>query len=442
MARVSDRFKSRRALAEDAVREALLAHGNGNALPGFLGLGHNLLKVWTNEYHGPRWLRHVARTVESAAVGYAFYHSRESSTDGVEIENKTERWLKDNKYERFDFGGYVWDLFRSILLTLPHTYRQFAVEEDKRKGRSLEGVHLYETPAGTIATFSAIKTDPLSGEEDDIYAKAGTHDAILAFAADVLWEQYPGGMRVGHKKRTSHGERVVHAVSLEDAQPHLLDEEDKQSADALAQRLALFAARGEMRGVVLYGPPGTGKTTLARHVGTASYDGRVLVLDDVLWDDPVSWITQLTQFLRPRAIFIDDMDRRKMRAGLRFLSTATCNVIGTVNTLGKLDRAYLRPGRFDEVRPVPIPRTPHLVRITLFYCELHGIADDAAEAVAAAVAEKRFSPAEIQELVLSLSVCGVDQLAAEVLRLDAQRKHYADAFDDGMDEDDFDPDCE
>lgn len=136
------------------------------------------------------------------------------------------------------------------------------------------------------------------------------------------------------------------------------------------------------RGIILYGPPGTGKTLLARALAGEAQAAFFAVSGAEFVEKYVgvgaSRIRTLFESARrnsPAIIFIDELDAvgRKRSEDERsneendrtlnqllvemdgFNSTSTVVVIGATNRLDMLDKALLRPGRFDRHIAIDTP---------------------------------------------------------------------------------------
>lgn len=135
------------------------------------------------------------------------------------------------------------------------------------------------------------------------------------------------------------------------------------------------------KGILLYGPPGTGKTLLAKAVATESEANFISVKGPEFLS---KWVGESEKAVRevfrkarqaaPAVIFIDEIDAVAPMRG-RDLSTNVTErvvsqlltemdgleelhnviVIAATNRPDMLDRALLRPGRFDRMVYVPVP---------------------------------------------------------------------------------------
>ncbi len=135
------------------------------------------------------------------------------------------------------------------------------------------------------------------------------------------------------------------------------------------------------KGILLYGPPGTGKTLLAKAVATESEANFISVKGPEFLS---KWVGESEKAVRevfrkarqaaPAVIFIDEIDAVAPQRG-RDLSTNVTErvvsqiltemdgleelhnviVIAATNRPDMIDRALLRPGRFDRLIYVPVP---------------------------------------------------------------------------------------
>ncbi|MHC1626922.1 MAG: proteasome-activating nucleotidase [Methanoculleaceae archaeon] len=136
-------------------------------------------------------------------------------------------------------------------------------------------------------------------------------------------------------------------------------------------------------GVLLYGPPGTGKTLLARAVAHHTNATFLRVVGSELVQKYIGEGARLVRELfdlarkrSPAIVFIDEIDaigatrsdistsgdREVQRTLMQLLAgmdgfdrRGDVKIIGATNRIDILDRALLRPGRFDRVIEIPLP---------------------------------------------------------------------------------------
>lgn len=147
------------------------------------------------------------------------------------------------------------------------------------------------------------------------------------------------------------------------------------------------------KGVLLVGPPGTGKTLLARAVageaGVPFFHAAGPEFDEILVGQGARRVRDLFSTAKSRApcvIFIDEIDSvgaKRTNSVLHPYANQTINqllsemdgfrqnegviVLGATNRREDLDRALLRPGRFDVEVQVPLPDLQGRKEILQFY---------------------------------------------------------------------------
>ncbi|KAJ1343594.1 hypothetical protein BSLG_001863 [Batrachochytrium salamandrivorans] len=162
-------------------------------------------------------------------------------------------------------------------------------------------------------------------------------------------------------------------------------DEAKQELEEIVQFLkepAKFMELGGKlpKGVLLYGPPGTGKTHLARAVageaGVPFFQMSGSEFDELYVGVGARRVRELFAAAKKRApciVFIDELDavgskrstkdQSYMRQTLNqllveldgFSTSEGVILIAATNTPDSLDKALVRPGRFDRLVPVPLP---------------------------------------------------------------------------------------
>ncbi|GAA0582417.1 ATP-binding protein [Kribbella sandramycini] len=190
-----------------------------------------------------------------------------------------------------------------------------------------------------------------------------------------------------------------------------------QEKDLIEKRVLLPLAEPELaqqhgveppRAIILFGPPGTGKTTFARAIASRLGWPFVELLPSQLAGDPAALrdafaeVTQLERVL----IFIDEVeeiaatrDGATARHGVTnellklipaFRQHDTRLLVCATNTVGDLDPAFLRPGRFDYVLPIGTP--DHGARRAIW----ERYAADGVDVDELVASSERMTPAEIE----------------------------------------------
>lgn len=169
--------------------------------------------------------------------------------------------------------------------------------------------------------------------------------------------------------------------------------------------------------VVLFGPPGTGKTTFAKGVASRLrwpfVPVEVAQLAGDKGDDPRLLAETFERLLAaPAAVaFFDEVeDLAADRQGERRVSSRVTNeflrqlpamresfdqlLVCATNSVGSLDPAFLRPGRFDYIVPVGPPDEE--ARAAIWRRYITDITDEDVDVDALVEASERFTPADIE----------------------------------------------
>ena len=196
---------------------------------------------------------------------------------------------------------------------------------------------------------------------------------------DILPESYDAqvyGMEVVETPEESYGD-------IGGLDPQI--NEIREAVELPLKRPELFEKIGiePPKGVLLFGPPGTGKTLLARAVAheTNAYFLRVVgseLVQKYIGEGArlVRELFDLAKKKSPTIIFIDEIDavgasrteattsgdREVQRTLMQLLAgmdgferRGDVKIIGATNRIDILDRALLRPGRFDRIIEIPLP---------------------------------------------------------------------------------------
>ncbi|GAB6031996.1 ATP-dependent zinc metalloprotease yme1l [Chamberlinius hualienensis] len=215
-------------------------------------------------------------------------------------------------------------------------------------------------------------------------------------------------------------------------------EEAKQELQEIVEFLRNPEKFSALGGVLLVGPPGTGKTLLGRAVageaGVAFFHAAGPEFDEVLVGQGARRVRDLFSAAKARApcvIFIDEIDSvgaKRTNSVLHPYANQTINqllsemdgfrqnegviVLGATNRREDLDKALLRPGRFDIEVHVPIPDLKGRTEILELYLGKVKLADDVDMDVLAR-GTTGFTGADIENLVNQAAIrAAVDQAPA------------------------------
>ena len=204
-------------------------------------------------------------------------------------------------------------------------------------------------------------------------------------------------------------------------------------------------------GVLLYGPPGTGKTMLAKAVANQTNASFIKMAGSELVHKFIGEGAKLVRDLfevarenEPAVIFIDEIDaiaskrtdsktsgdaevQRTMMQLLSemdgFEARGEIRIIAATNRFDMLDRAILRPGRFDRLIEVPEPSEEGREQILAIHTRGMNVADDIDFADLAADTDG-YSGADIESLATEAGMFAIRNDRNEVTHQD-----FADALE-------------
>jgi proteasome regulatory subunit len=182
--------------------------------------------------------------------------------------------------------------------------------------------------------------------------------------------------------------------------------EIKEAVELPLKRPDLFLRIGidPPKGVLLHGPPGTGKTLLAKAVAHETNAHFMRVVGSELVQKYIGEGARLVRELfdlakkkAPTIIFIDEIDAvgasrteantsgdrevqrtlMQLLAGMDgFENRGDVKIIGATNRIDILDKALLRPGRFDRIIEIPLPSEAGRLSILKVHCRTLTVAED------------------------------------------------------------------
>ena len=229
-----------------------------------------------------------------------------------------------------------------------------------------------------------------------------------------------------------------------------IDDQVLEVREAVEQPLAepeLFEEVGvdPPSGVLLYGPPGTGKTMLAKAVANRTDATFVKMAGSELVRKFIGEGSRLVRDLfemarehEPAIIFIDEIDAiaatrtdsktsgdaEVQRTMMQLLSEmdgfdarGEVRIIAATNRFDMLDRAILRPGRFDRLIEVPEPDADG--REIIFEIHTRGMnVDDDVDFTALAADTEGYSGAEIESVTTEAGMFAIRDDRDEVCMAD------------------------
>ncbi|MFD1647264.1 proteasome-activating nucleotidase Pan2 [Haloarchaeobius litoreus] len=327
------------------------------------------------------------------------------------------------------------------------------VDQTERENEALKTSSLY------IATVEEIDEEA----QEAVVKQHGNNQEVLTDVSRRMSEELQAGDRVAVNDSFSvqtilASETDARAQAMEvDESPAVeyadiggIDEQVREVREAVEEPLInpeKFDTVGidPPSGVLLYGPPGTGKTMLAKAVANETDATFIKMAGSELVRKFIGEGSRLVRDLfelaserEPAIIFIDEIDaiaatrtesktsgdaevQRTMMQLLSemdgFEARGNIRIIAATNRFDMLDRAILRPGRFDRLIEVPEPDAEGRERIFEIHTEQMNVADDV---TFADLAEETagYSGAEIASVATEAGMFAIRDGRTEVRKTD------------------------
>ncbi|WP_248515112.1 proteasome-activating nucleotidase Pan2 [Salinarchaeum laminariae] len=330
------------------------------------------------------------------------------------------------------------------ILEVHRQLREQLESADERRRELREEADRLERENETLKTTSLyVATVEEVDDGEAIVKQHGNNQEVLTEVSERMGERIEAGDRVAVNdsftvKTVLNQETDARAQAMEvDASPTVsyadiggIDEQVLEVREAVEQPLESPEQFDEVgieppSGVLLHGPPGTGKTMLAKAVANETDATFIKMAGSELVRKFIGEGSRLVRDLfelaserEPAVIFIDEIDAiaakrtesktsgdaEVQRTMMQLLSEmdgfeerGEIRIMAATNRFDMLDRAILRPGRFDRLIEVPEPEAEGREKILQIHTRDMNVADDVDFATLARETEG-FSGADINSL--------------------------------------------
>lgn len=190
--------------------------------------------------------------------------------------------------------------------------------------------------------------------------------------SQYLWDKYPNGVHLAQV------EEKIKINGLPKARAHIKMEHDPAE---LAIYIKKARKHNVSRSFLLVGPPGSGKTSFCEKLAE-QFENRIMKVESSFLNVvPAAEMRMLVEMMQPELLLLDDMDRvdpdqeGKMLFMLETLKRdmPSLVILATVNDVGEMDSALLRPGRLDEKLEFLAAKFDVEMALIEYYCEKFGI---------------------------------------------------------------------
>lgn len=359
---------------EEKLFDSILGAVGGQPLPGVLGLAQATLSIWVppqSLYSVHPIMRYARNIMLTAGVCYGYYKSKQPRKEKRHT-TAIGQFIQRNGLEVVHgYGTLITMIHNCAEVALPKVDLSLSnskTTSDNQQQQSF--VRQFTLPTGMVfyvgmdaITGIGNKLEPQTHIPTVVMVKKEESSQWVEEIGQVIWLAH-GNDNMQLDVRTDEWGYAIYLFSNLPEPGDFVSAENGayKSVERVSNRLKLMLENGVSRNVLFHGPPGTGKTTIARHVAKELGEKKALRIDStILRAAGYGPLLKFIRLLRPSVLLIDDFDRLEedtVASLLHFFEeknasqdTALKNMVClvTLNSIEKIDPAFLRPGRFDEL---------------------------------------------------------------------------------------------
>ncbi len=284
-------------------------------------------------------IRAKPRLVDVASIGLKVVNSYKHHTTEEEKKERTEYFYEEGwiHIELWDFRNYLYKI------AISDRFEQERIDDGRNEKFKDIVVNMYGIKMGWHKLDNSVHGPWIENSSQ--------REAALAALGRAIWEDTGScAIELVAKKPTLHEygrEAIFQVDNLKD------DVYESEAANEILRRSKAFLDRDMNRSVMVYGPPGSGKSCAMRYVAREIGKHSLRINSNDLGNMYSEDLSLAIHLVKPEILIVDDFDRifkpDGLLTSLEQFNSSIRLFMASVNNINSLDRAIIRPGRFDDI---------------------------------------------------------------------------------------------